>query len=407
MPTPPARPSAFPSSFTALPPSSAAPPNPYGPPPAVPTSEYGPVRDIYDPAFEGAQFGGALAQENVSRELPTGRLTGLETRSSRRRRTIVSGVATALAVVLVVGLIAYAVWQTQQGDDGGGAARGGVASPPAGGAPTADGGQTAGTDDGSGVAEGDVAANPPGAAVQTPTPEGEAAADDGEPAAAEDDEGGLPGATDDPGASGDGEASEEEDAGSGASDGPTPTPTPNPGGRSLINLVPSEDEVPDGLILTDETELDEEDVAATFSDPEEALAKLEEWGWRRHLQRVFGPAEEGEAGPDGVNFIVVSVHRFDSEDAANEALTYFSDAVIALQGLQPVEVEQLGDESIALTGNPDAANLVVLYVRTGPYLVRIGASSPGGDPTGVVVDLAETILVNEPDEAARSDDDES
>jgi hypothetical protein len=400
MPTTPSRPPAFPSSFTALPPSSGAAPNPYGPPSAVPTSEYGPVRNIYDPAFEGAQFGGALAQENVSRELPTGRLTGLESRSSRRRRTIVSGVATALAVVVVVGLIAYAVWQTQQGDDGGEAARGGVASPPAGAAPTADDGQTAGTDDEPGATEGDVAANPPGATSQTPTPQGAASAEDGETAAAADDEGGLPGA------SGNGDAS-EEDAGSGPDDGPTPTPTPNPGGRSLVNLVPSEDEVPSGFVMTDESKLDEEGVAATFSDPEEALAKLEGWGWRGHLRRDFGPAEEGGAGPNGVNFIVVSVHRFDSEDAANEALTYFSDSVIALQGLQPVEVEQLGDESIALAGNPDAANLVVLYIRTGPYLVRIGASSPEGDPTAVVVELAQTILVNDPDEAARSNDDES
>jgi hypothetical protein len=328
----------------------------------VPPSEYGPIRDIYDPSFGAGQLGGPVPQE-AGEDAP-GRFVGLQSRGARRRRTILSGIATALAVVLVVGLIAFAVWQTQQGDDDPDDLGGGGTPP------TAAGGNQTGEDDDLAAIDGDVAANAPGTTAQrTPTAEGQT-------------------------------------AGAGVAAEPTPAPTPYTGqlaGRSLINLVPAEDEVPDGLLLTDETSFDEREVAATFRDPEAATAALETWGWRGHLQRVFQPPEGEATQPTDVNFLVVSVHRFDSEESAAEALTAFSEEVMALQGLEPIEIPNLGDEAIGLSGNPDEATLVVVYVQTGPYLVRIGGSSPHGDPTDVVVELARVILVNEPDEAAEDE----
>jgi hypothetical protein len=382
-PAPSARPASFPASFSPSAPPPGAAPNPYqAPPAAVPPSEYGPIRDIYDPQFAAGQLGVPIAPDAGDRELAPGRFLGLESRGARRRRTILSGVVTAFVVVLVVGLISFAVWQTQQGDDdpentvlaGGG-------TPPV----TNVAGDQSDEEDEAAVA-GDVAAGAPGETPRpTPTIEDEAAADD--------DATGDEDPTDEPASAGedDGAADEEDD------DGPPPTPTPNPGGRSLINLVPAEDEVPDGMILTDEGRLDEEDVAATFGDFTGALSNLEDWGWRGNLYRQFERSPDLAGSPDEVNFLVVSVHRFDSEESADEAMSAFSNEVIELQGLEPIELPELGDEAIGLAGNPDQANLVVVYIRTGPYLIRIGGASPQGDPTDTVVELAEVILVNEPD----------
>jgi hypothetical protein len=376
-------------------PSAGSYANPYASAPgAVPTSEYGPVRDIYDPSFAASVFGGALSQE-ADRDAGVARFPGLESRTSRRRRTILSGVATALAVVLVVGLIAFAVWQTQKGDDGREVAGGGAGTPPAAGA-------SAGDDDPPASTAGDVAAGAPGTTSQPTATAGAAGTDEtvaptegaGDGAAEEaggdedagDDETGLP--------------TEEEAAGDEAGAGTAPTP--NPGGRSLANLVPAEDEVPEGFILTEEAKFDEAEVAANFGDPDAALAQLEFWGWRGHLQRVFALSPDAVAATGVPTYLVVSVHRFDSSSAAHEALTYFADAVIAAQALEPIEVETLGDESIALIGTQDEANVVNLYIRTGPYLVRVVGGSPDGDPTEVVVELARVVLVNEPDAAGEA-----
>jgi hypothetical protein len=388
-----ARPASFPSSFTPSTPPPGTTPNPFlSPPPAVPPSEYGPIRDIYDPSFGAGQLGGPLPPEAA--ETSPGRFIGLESRGARRRRTLLSGIATGLAVVLVVGLIAFAVWQTQQGDDDPDDLAGG-GTPPA-----AAGGNQTDEDEDLAAIDGDVAAGAPGTTAQrTPTAEADGAnADDDDASdagAADDAEVAVPGDR----ARDDGAAADEDDEAA----EPTPTPTPTTGetaGRSLVNLVPAEDEVPEGLVLTDETRFDEREVAATFSDPAAAMASLEAWGWRGHIQRVFQPPEGATTQPTDVNFLVVSVHRFESEEAADEALTAFSDEVVALQGLQPIEIPKLGDEAIGLSGNPDEATLVVVYIRTGPYLVRIGGSSPQGDPTDVVIELARVILVNEVDEAA-------
>jgi hypothetical protein len=350
-------------------------PNPYqAPPAAVPPSEYGPIRDIYDPSFAAGQMGVPVTPDAGDREPAPGRFIGLESRGARRRRTILSGGVTAFVVVLVVGLIAFAVWQTQQGDDDPDDAVLADGTPPL----TDVAGDQADDEDDVTVA-GDVAAGAPGTTARPTATVEDVAAD--EP-------------TDEPEAAADeptGEPADDED------DGPSPTPTPNPGGRSLLNLVPAEGEVPDGMLLTNEVRLDEEEVAATFGDPDEAAVQLEAWGWRGHLQREFARSIDAPAGANATTFIVVSVHRFDSPESTDEALSYFTEAVIAGQGLETFEVEELGDEVIALRGTLDGATVVNVYVRTGPYLVRVVGGSADGDPTEAVVELAEVILINEPD----------
>ena len=151
--------------------------------------------------------------------------------------------------------------------------------------------------------------------------------------------------------------------------------------------------MPDGFSLFDggSGEFTEEEVAAALGNEEESAALLDEWGWREGAVRQFNM--DGEPAAEDTSVLIGSVHRFGSSSAANEALTYFSDAVAGPQDLDDIEVDTIGDETRALSGQTDAgANQVILYIRNGPYLLRIAGTSAEGDPTDAVVALAEQLV---------------
>ncbi len=176
------------------------------------------------------------------------------------------------------------------------------------------------------------------------------------------------------------------------------TPTPQSAQRPapLADMLPTVEDLPEnllaGFVVTQDDERTLDQVAASLGDPAETTPLLEEWGWRQNLFRTFeNPG--AEIPEDATNYVDVSLHRFGNAESTGEALDYFSDAVVAAQGLSEIRVDRVGDEVRALSGNPEGtANLVVLYVRDGPTLIRIGGSSPAGDPTEDVLALAREVV---------------
>ncbi|MFN8590169.1 MAG: hypothetical protein U0031_01825 [Thermomicrobiales bacterium] len=161
----------------------------------------------------------------------------------------------------------------------------------------------------------------------------------------------------------------------------------------LLDLLPTQDQVPAGLVLADEAERSKADVVAALGGTEEAAQHLDDWGWSGNAFRDF-IADEDSPPATGTTFLNASVHRFaDAESAAN-ALTVFSDYVIVTQGLQNVESPAIGDAAILLVGAPDGVPLAVLYAQKGTIMYRIGASSSsaGADPTSDVLAVAQAII---------------
>lgn len=159
-------------------------------------------------------------------------------------------------------------------------------------------------------------------------------------------------------------------------------------------LVPSEESVPAGFVLTDDTALTSiEEVAAAFSDPDDAAMQLEAWGWEENASRTF-QLSEGAAPPEsGMTFLYVSVHRFGSDQAAQEALTYFADELAAFRNLAEAEVSDVGDTARGLVGPIEGGGEEgALYVQQGPYLLRIGTVAPEGAALGAAVGVAQAIL---------------
>jgi hypothetical protein len=146
-------------------------------------------------------------------------------------------------------------------------------------------------------------------------------------------------------------------------------------------------------VPTQEGDRDLATVAASFvgadESSEEAEANLEEWGWVSN-QFVFYDAAPQPPDED-INRYGVSVHEFETPEGASDALPAFVDAF----GVAPVslpEGTEIGDEIVAMQTTNDDGNLVVLYIRTGQYLLKIDAASVAGDPLQAALDLAQQVI---------------
>lgn len=167
----------------------------------------------------------------------------------------------------------------------------------------------------------------------------------------------------------------------------------------LATLLPSEAELPvQDLVMTDSGERSLDDVTSTFgsveasAEAEEFLTKL---GWTANVYSEFA-ADPTTLAPDATTVLTVSIHQFADQASASEALTYFSNVVVAVQGFDEGQADPVGDEIRLLRGvGEDGTTNVAAYVVDGPLLFRIGGSSPAGDPTGHVLQLADDLVNRE------------
>lgn len=161
----------------------------------------------------------------------------------------------------------------------------------------------------------------------------------------------------------------------------------------LLDLLPTQAQVPAGLALVDEAERSKAEVVAALGGTEEAAQLLDDWGWSGNAFRDF-IADDSAVVPGGTTFLNVSVHRFADAEAANNAMVFFSDQVVFGQGLQEVEPPAVGENARLLQGAPDGVPLSVLYAQQGPIMYRIGGStsSAEGDPTADVLMVAGEII---------------
>jgi hypothetical protein len=161
----------------------------------------------------------------------------------------------------------------------------------------------------------------------------------------------------------------------------------------LLELLPTQAQLPAGLVLADEAERSKEEVMAALGGTEEASQLLDDWGWSGNAFRDY-IADKDAPPQSGTTFLNVSVHRFGDPESAANALVVFSDKVIVDQGLQEVEPPAIGETARLLKGAPDGVPLTVLYAQQGPIMYRIGGSteSPDGDPTADVLTVAGELI---------------
>ncbi len=166
-----------------------------------------------------------------------------------------------------------------------------------------------------------------------------------------------------------------------------------PTADELMAMLPAPSALPiSGLDSTEDSSLSEEAVVEALGGGRDAETKLNTWGWSGNATRVYVAPDPAAMDPSATTNITISLHGFSNDQAAAEALTFYSDVLINL-GYQEVEVGDIGASNRMMSQpQEDGGTLVALYVQQGPILYRIGGYSPAGDPSTNVVNVAQYII---------------
>jgi hypothetical protein len=183
---------------------------------------------------------------------------------------------------------------------------------------------------------------------------------------------------------------------------PTPTTAPTQAAATtagppidqLKALLPDKSIMPVGLDTVEDTGLDEPGVVAALATNPGAQENLDKWGWSGNAGAKYSASDPTSLNPSATTVISISIHGFGSDTYAADALTFYSDALIKAGGSwQEATAPSLGGKARLLTQKlEDGTTNVALYVQKGNALYRIGGSSPGGDPTDSVLQVATQML---------------
>jgi hypothetical protein len=161
---------------------------------------------------------------------------------------------------------------------------------------------------------------------------------------------------------------------------------------TLVDLLPLPDQISPGLAIADEGSRTLADLAANFSNPEEAAQFLADWDWQGNTFRFFESADLTDSGTLESS-VEVSITRFADPAGAAAALSYFLQDRAALLGQTEAQPERrIGDESRALSGKFEGSNESTLYVRSGGLVVRVTVRSAHGSLPATPERIAEAIL---------------
>jgi hypothetical protein len=169
-------------------------------------------------------------------------------------------------------------------------------------------------------------------------------------------------------------------------------PSGGPAEADLQALLPGPELMPMGLDTQADSALTREDVVTALGGGREAETNLTNWGWSGNAQRSYTASAPETLAPDATTDINISLHGFASDQAAAEALTFYSDVLIN-NGYAEVEVGDIGATNrMLIQQQAEGGTNVALYIQQGPVLYRIGGFSPGGDPSTNVINLAQAMI---------------
>lgn len=166
---------------------------------------------------------------------------------------------------------------------------------------------------------------------------------------------------------------------------------------TLMSLLPTDGDVPNGMVVSAEGERTSDDVAAALGDPADGKDLLNAWGWRANVYRDFELKDASEESV-ATTYLSISIHQFDESNGASQALDSFVSTLASVSGYEEVPVglaagqEPIGDEALALTSPSNVDQTVTLYARIDSYVVRVTGLSPAGDPLVDVERLTRSIL---------------
>jgi hypothetical protein len=160
-----------------------------------------------------------------------------------------------------------------------------------------------------------------------------------------------------------------------------------PSSLSLADLLPTEADVPAGLVITQDVERTLAEVAVNYSDPAETERRFINWGWKGNAARGF----DGSGQAHGITRVHVSLHRFGSADSTMQALDYSVADQAATTGATRTSVSSFGDRVRALVLRSAGGNEVTIYAQQGTVLIRVTVVSTDDDAKSTALEIAHGV----------------
>lgn len=137
----------------------------------------------------------------------------------------------------------------------------------------------------------------------------------------------------------------------------------------------------------DEGSRTESEITETFSSPEDASRRFAAWGWQENAYRNYTDAETNAT-------LEISVHGFQDEHAAMQAVQYLADERATLLSLEPAPDKEYGRIVRALTGETAGMQEASVYILSGASVVRVTATSEDGSSLLIALRAAETMTMS-------------
>ena len=182
-------------------------------------------------------------------------------------------------------------------------------------------------------------------------------------------------------------------------DGPQITSIGNTDSVAMTAFLPSQDDVPSQLVMTDDRSRSLDEVVANYSDPAATANLFRSWGWLGNVVRSFAPPGGTLDDQTQVGGIYVSIHELGSSTAAAEALDYSLAVQAEGTALSEVAAPNVGDYGRALYGQVDYQgdgsyyqNEITYLIQSDDFLIRLSVASPDGDPTDMALQILDEMM---------------
>ncbi len=186
------------------------------------------------------------------------------------------------------------------------------------------------------------------------------------------------------------------------SEEPTATiPTTQPSNvapDSLLNLLPTLDDLPDGFVVTNEESLTLDELAEVHPDPDMQRDRLRGWGFTGAAERDFEIADGSDGTTDGMTLLTALVVAFRTpEDARAAVEASHADAKAADEtNIEDSAIEPLGDFALAASGTltigGEQLQVAYVIVQIGNHAITFAGGSPTENPIVDVVDVVNRTL---------------
>jgi len=164
----------------------------------------------------------------------------------------------------------------------------------------------------------------------------------------------------------------------------------NPG-MSAQTLLPTLNDVPNGLIVTAESHRTLVQIVPNYQDPHLTSDQFTQWKWQDNRTSTFGIPGGGVLA-DGTVSIYVSVHQFGSKSSSGKALNYSFEDQLGSTGASETAQPGIGDSTRAMEVLTDVGTEATVYVQKGHFLIRVTVTSVNVDPMVEARTLAQTIV---------------